>query len=485
MPAASGTVADAVPGAPGPRVPWIPRLAYALGNASETIVFRTFEVFVLFYYTQVLGLSGTVAGLAILAALVTDAIVDPLVGTYSDSLQSRLGRRHTLMFASVLPTAVLFWLLFSPPEGLRGLALGAWLAITAIGTRVALAFFTIPWQAQVAELSPEPRERVTLAVMRSLVNAVAQGAVVALAFDLYFGATPEYPRGQENPAAYGPFALAFAAALVVVSLLSAAGTWRHLLAIERSSTVKPQRFTPAALLPAWRDMVIGFPDFRRLCLSALLILTAFSAFNAFSLYLGSYFWMLTPDEIKRWQLAFVIGAAITFFVGKPIVDRTRPASVFTIGLGAGTAMFAAPLAARLAGLLPDDGATNLLVLEASNGLAGFFIGLVMITSAVLASEVADDYEAQRGVKATALLFGFVVLAMKLASGLGKLITGVAIDLIRLPAAADAATISAQQQDWLGLACCVSMAGLGTLGVLAFRGYRRPDRGERPAEPAAA
>jgi Na+/melibiose symporter-like transporter len=460
------------------RVPWTPRLAYALGNAGETILHRTFEYFVLFFYTQVLGLAGSLAGLAILAALVVDAITDPLVGTYSDSLQARFGRRHTLMFASALPTALLFFLLFNPPAGLSPAGLGLWLAATAIGLRVAITFFYVPWSAQIAELTPDPRERVTLAILRNVFGAVAQASIIALAFNLFFRATPDFPRGQENPAAYAPFALAFGLGLGVVILLSAAGTYRRMRAIEAAETVAPVRFTVAALGHAWRDMMFGFPNFRCLFLGALFALTALSAFNAFALYLGSYFWELPTGRIGQWQLAFVVGAVVTFLAGKPIVDRTRPSRVFAVGLATGIASLAVPVLLKLVGVLGDDVDANFAVLCASNALAGFFLGLVMITSAVLASETSDEYERRRGVKGTAMLFGFITLSMKLASGLGKLLTGVAIDLIRLPAASEVASIAPQQLAALGWACFVVLAALGALGAWVFSGYRTPDA--RPA-----
>ncbi|MDC0147368.1 MFS transporter [Alphaproteobacteria bacterium] len=57
-------------------------------------------VFVLFYYEQMLGLSGTLTGLAIAILILWDGIGDPLIGMWSDRLRSRIGRRHPLMIAA-------------------------------------------------------------------------------------------------------------------------------------------------------------------------------------------------------------------------------------------------------------------------------------------------------------------------------------------------------------------------------------------------
>ena len=167
------------PATPAVRVPWMARLAYSLGNACETILGRSFELFVLFYYTQIKGVPGTIAGTAILLAMLVDAVTDPLVGSYSDSLKTRFGRRHVLMYASAIPSALFFVLLFAPPAGLGTLALGAWLAFTAIGLRVAITFFHVPWSAQVAERATDTHERLTLAVWRNLFVVAAQFGIVA------------------------------------------------------------------------------------------------------------------------------------------------------------------------------------------------------------------------------------------------------------------------------------------------------------------
>lgn len=63
-----------------------------------------FQLFLFFYFSQVLGLDPELAGLSSLVALVFDAISDPLVGMISDKWQSKKwGWRHPFMFASALP----------------------------------------------------------------------------------------------------------------------------------------------------------------------------------------------------------------------------------------------------------------------------------------------------------------------------------------------------------------------------------------------
>ena len=97
------------------RVPLATRVLFGVGSIAEGVKNTAFNVFLLFYYNQVLGVSGTLTGTAIFLALCVDAVADPLIGSLSDGWRSRLGRRHPFMYAAALPMAVCFALLFLPP----------------------------------------------------------------------------------------------------------------------------------------------------------------------------------------------------------------------------------------------------------------------------------------------------------------------------------------------------------------------------------
>ena len=107
------------------KVPRSIKINYGIGQLAEGVKNAAFATFVLLYYNQVLGLSGSLAGLAIFIALCFDALTDPIAGSVSDNFKSRWGRRHPFMYASAIPLAIAFYLLFVPPEGLSSVALFA------------------------------------------------------------------------------------------------------------------------------------------------------------------------------------------------------------------------------------------------------------------------------------------------------------------------------------------------------------------------
>ena len=102
------------------QVSWRIRLAFGVGQLPEGIKSAAFGFFLLFYYNQVLGLSGTLSGMAIFIALLIDAISDPLVGSLSDVTRSRWGRRHPYMYLAAIPVAASsYFLLFKFFTGIR------------------------------------------------------------------------------------------------------------------------------------------------------------------------------------------------------------------------------------------------------------------------------------------------------------------------------------------------------------------------------
>ncbi len=84
--------ADKGSGPPGGRqVSLGMKASFAMGASAETVMNVAFNAFNFFFYNQVVGLSGTLCGLAVTIALVFDALSDPLVGSLSDRWHSRLG----------------------------------------------------------------------------------------------------------------------------------------------------------------------------------------------------------------------------------------------------------------------------------------------------------------------------------------------------------------------------------------------------------
>ena len=188
------------------RVPigWV--LWHGAGRAGQSV--QGFALgFLFLYYNQVVGLSGALTGLALAVASVVDAVSDPTVGSWSDGFKSRLGRRHPFMFASILPVAGLFVLLFMPPDGLSQMGLFLWFTVTFSLMRTALTLFNLPYLALGAEVTQDYLDRTRIAAWRSMIGQGSALVVAAIAWNFVFRSTPDNPTPQLDAEPYLPFAI--------------------------------------------------------------------------------------------------------------------------------------------------------------------------------------------------------------------------------------------------------------------------------------
>jgi Na+/melibiose symporter-like transporter len=179
------------------------KLFYGFGSVAYGVKDNGFGVFLLLYYNQVLGLSAELAGLAILAALVIDAIIDPFIGHFSDNLHSRWGRKHPLMYVAAPTAAISYFFLWAPPAGLGQDGLFWYLLGAAIVTRTFITLYEIPSSSMVADLTPDYDQRTSLLSYRHFFGWMGGLSMALLAYTVFLRATPEYPPASSTPPATG------------------------------------------------------------------------------------------------------------------------------------------------------------------------------------------------------------------------------------------------------------------------------------------
>jgi glycoside/pentoside/hexuronide:cation symporter, GPH family len=156
--------------ADGGALPVKVRLGYSVGDFGFNLFFTTASLYLLFYYTDVLGLSPATAGWVFAAALIWDAVFDPIMGYIATKTRTRWGRyRPYLLFGSV-PLA-LSWMLMFLPVGFEGTALAVFAAATHVLFRSCYAVVSMPYLALSAVMTSSSNERGILASLRMLAAA--------------------------------------------------------------------------------------------------------------------------------------------------------------------------------------------------------------------------------------------------------------------------------------------------------------------------
>lgn len=143
----------------------------------------------LYYLTDVLGVSAAIAGAVLVVPKAWDVLLNPVVGAASDREAVRTGRRTRLLLIGAVTVPVLFAAMFAVPGGSAGFA-AAWTGVAFLLAASAFACFQVPYAALPAEISDDPAERGRAMAWR----------VVCLTFGILLagGIAPD-PRGIADP----------------------------------------------------------------------------------------------------------------------------------------------------------------------------------------------------------------------------------------------------------------------------------------------
>jgi Na+/melibiose symporter-like transporter len=445
------------------------KFAYGVGQVAEGIKSRGFDIIVFFYFTQVLGLQGSLAGAAVAIALIFDAVTDPVVGQLSDNWKSRLGRRHPFMYASALPMAVAWLLLFFPPTGLGQTGLFFWLLSFAVLVRAALTLYHVPHMALGAELSDDYVERTSVVQWRTLSGMVGSLGVIGLGIYYFFPASDSYSNGLLNPAHYPAFAV-FSSILIFLTIWYSAWGTRKQIPRLPAPPAHPASFSISATYQgfsvAWNN-----PSFRSLFVGFSLFAIALSLFTTLGTHMNVYYWGFSNKEISivlmPLALGFLVGVAIS---GLLHVRLDKRPSVIGSALIAG-ALGNAAVIARMMGLMPNNGDPLLfgiiLALQLGFGLAA---GVAFASAGSMMADVSSDHYQRTGLNQQGLLFAAFSFSSKLGSAAGHLLAGVGIDLIQFPLKSDPGLITHDMVTRLGILSLLALP-LSLLATYAYTRYQ--------------
>jgi GPH family glycoside/pentoside/hexuronide:cation symporter len=435
------------PSAETARVPLRIKLMFGMGSVSEGTKNTVFSTFLLFYYNQVLGLSGTLSGAAIFIALCIDAITDPLVGAISDHTHSRWGRRHPFMYAAALPMALSFLCIFNPPDGLAELWLFFWLTAFTVAVRVSMTLYSIPSGSMVPEMTSHYDERTTLMSYRFVFGFGGGLATALLGYLVFF---PEQGGVDYRFVAesYQNYAIACGTIMFVAILICALGT--HSLIPSLRSPPEGE-LTLAGFFREIRGLIRN-RSYRNVVLG-LLFASAAAGFNdVVGFYMNTFFWEFTTQEISGFVGAIIIAILVAAPLARPIsarFDKKRSAlglATFAVAVGP------LPVFLRLAGLMPQNRDPLLfwvMFVHAAIIVAAIFAVSIIISSMI--TDVVDQNELETGKRQEGLIISAVTFTQKASSGVGGFVAGIALDLVAFPRGIEVGAVPAEKLFALGLA----------------------------------
>ncbi|MFC0588884.1 MFS transporter [Novosphingobium aquiterrae] len=463
---------------PTERLPLRIKLGNGIGSAAYGVKDNGFSTLLLMFYSQVMGLEARLVGLVLLVALLLDAMIDPLVGYWSDKTHSHWGKRHPWMYAAILPMAAAWIMLWHPPQTSTSWLYG-YLLLFAFLMRAAVSCYEIPALSVVPGLTSDYDERTSLTRWR-YVFAWAGGLIMLiLAFGVFLVPGPGYPSGLLNIEGYNRYGWAGAAMMVVATLICALTTHRRIAALDSS---------PATHLPLGQTVrKIG----RTLANHAFLILLGCTLFAYINLgmtfstatYLLTYYWEMPQSGFITYSISLFVGVVGAFFLigflQSRIEKRTGAVATGLLSLAFGVS----PYLLRTAGAFPENGHPMLIpslftLMTISNGLA---VSSSMLVQS-MGADVIEASQERTGERTEGLFFSAYFFTQKCATGLGIFLAGSIVTASGFPAKAEPGAVAAPVLDAFALYFLIALTliALASLAFISRFPITRADHAQRLA-----
>lgn len=377
-------------------------VGFASGDFAFNLYWQSAMLYLLFYYTDALGLGMETAAAIYLVASCWDGVVSFAVGVLVDRYWSRPALRRALVLGAV-PLGLSFALAYTPPP--VGKTIGA--AVVLVGHllfRAGYALVNIPYLALSGRVSGNSRDRSFVAGMRMLAGTAA--AVLVALGTVPLGSALMGVQG--GPQAFLGAAMLFAGIGSVILMLVGC-TFRDAMTDEDDP---PAPASIGASLKA----TAGNRAFVTLAAAMMAMIVAVSVLDKSVLY---YFKYALGDEaaghLALAAMMAVSAVAVPVWMGVARVVGVRQLwFVASVLCGIGLTVFA------LADLLRAGAMQLFLVTMQAGTVALHFAFWAMLPDAI------DWGRRARGVRADGVAFGLVALLQRLAIGVATAMLGLSL-----------------------------------------------------------
>jgi len=389
------------------------KIGYGFGDFASSMFWRMFGVYLLFFYTDVFGISAAVVGTMFLVTRIFDGLTDPIMGILADRTNTKWGKFRPYLLWVAVPFAICGILTFTTPDlTLSSKIIYAYITYSLM--MIAYTAVNVPYSSLLGVMTSDLKDRTSLASYR-FVFAFAGGILVlATAEPLvdYFSDT----NGVIDPQKGWQSAMILYAILAAILFL---GTFY--LTKER---VLPPKEQKSDLKSDLKNLAKNGPWF--ILLGAGICTLIFNSIrDGSTIYYFKYYF----DSLDAFQmplldipitfstLYLVLGQAanlVGVIIAKPISDKLGKKRTF---------LFAMFLAAGLSCIFFFFEENDLLMIFLFQFLISICAGCVFPLVWSMYADIADFSEWKNGRRATGLIFSSSSMSQKMGWTIGGALTG--------------------------------------------------------------
>ena len=373
------------------------KVGYSLGDTASHFVWDMVGFWLLFFYTDVYGISAAAAGTIMLVARFWDMAIDPIIGVVSDRTNTRWGKFRPYILFGAIPYAVLAILTFTTPNfGEFGKILYA--GATYVLLMTAYAAINLPYSALGAVMTDDAYERAGLNTYRFIAGFSGQFIVTGLALTLaeFFG--------HGNKAQGFQYTVFMFAVLSLIFFFITFQTTKE--------RVQPPKAQKNSLKEDLKNLFAN-KAWRILAIVGIISFIMFAMQNAAIAYYFKYY-LGRENNVQLFNVLGTVALIVALPLSKPLAKRFGNKNVF-IGSSLISGVFFM--------LIYLPGVTDITTIYVFNIIAKMAYAPAVPLLWTMIADSADYGEWTTGRRATGLYFSAAVFAQKAGWGIGAAIAG--------------------------------------------------------------
>lgn len=374
------------------------KIGYSLGDLAFNLVFMNLTVYLLYFYTDIFGISAAAASTLFLVARLWDAVNDPIMGALVDKTHTKWGKFRPYILFSAIPFAIMAVLTFTTPNfSYTGKLIYAY--VTYIGLGMVCTIINIPYGALASAMTQEHGERGSLSAIRMLF-ALMGGALVVVGMPILSGIL----GGGNIQKGYQYTMILFAILATVLNVITFATTK------ERYST--PNTGTKTSFKGIVNLLKTNRP-LQIICLAFLVIFGMNAIGSAMGIYYFTYY-VNRPDLIPV-AGALPMGVMLIVLFSVPfLLKKIDKKTMLIVGMAISLIRYIA----YATGNIPIIFA-GIIIGSIGSGMAtGVMWGFV--------PDTIEYGEWKTGIRAEGMVYAIVGFFLKFGSALGGLVPGVVL-----------------------------------------------------------
>lgn len=388
------------------------KMAFGLGDFASSMFWKLFSMFLLFFYTDIFGISAAAVGTMFLVTRIWDAANDPLMGIIADRTQTRWGKFRPFLLFVAIPFGIIGVLTFTTPDvDANGKLIYAYVTYSLM--MMVYTAVNVPYASLMGVMTSDTNERTSLASWR-FIGAFSGGlAVTATANTLvaYFSEGTTQAIGYQHTIAVYAFG---AAALFILTFL---GTKERL---------QPTQDQQGSLKNDLKDLLKNRPWF--IMLAANIFILIFTSLRDGSILF--YFKYYVQDQTVNWfghtydlTIATLSSAYMSVWLATNIVGVTLAKPISSRIGKKKTFAYAALISAILSLAFFFAAPTQVILIFLLNIGLGISSGIVLPLGWSMYADIADYSEWKTGRRATGLVFSSSSMSQKFGWTIGGALAG--------------------------------------------------------------